>query len=107
MDLDLPIIGFSERCGPAYNRDIWAVFRVVARVYSCPRFVLKVCVLEVFGILSIQCSDVSLFVDLFMCYLMTAYLKIFPEFGKNYSFLSHEGKEKTILLPRRRRELKN
>lgn len=94
MDLDLSIIGFAERCGPAYNRDIWAVFRVVARVYSCPRFVLKVCVLEVFGILSIQCSDVSLLVDLFMCYLMTAYLKIFPEFGKNFSFLSHEGKEK-------------
>lgn len=94
MDLDLSIIGFAERCGPAYNRDIWAVFRVVARVYSCPRFVLKVCVLEVFGILSIQCSDVSLLVDLFMCYLMRAYLKIFPEFGKKYSFLSHEGKEK-------------
>lgn len=95
MDLELSIIGFAERCGPAYNRDIWAVLRVVARVYSCPRFVLEACVFEVFGILSTQCSDVlvSLLVDLFMCYLMTAYVKIFPEFGKNYSFLFHEGKE--------------
>lgn len=31
MDLDLSIMGFAERCGPAYNRAIWAVFRVVAK----------------------------------------------------------------------------
>lgn len=24
----------------------------------------------------------------------SVFIKIFPEFGKNYSFLSHEGKEK-------------
>lgn len=41
MDLDLSGMGFAEDCGPGYNRDVWAVFRVVARLYSCPRFVLK------------------------------------------------------------------
>lgn len=36
MDLDLSIIGFAEGCGPAYNRDTWAVFKVVARLYRLP-----------------------------------------------------------------------
>lgn len=80
------------------------MFRVVVRVYSCPRFVLKVCALEVYGILRISCSDVSIFVDLLMCYLMTAYLNILPELGKNYSFLFHEGKEKLCCCLEKRTE---
>lgn len=39
MDLDLSVIVFAEGCGPEYDRDIWAVFRVVASLYFCPKFV--------------------------------------------------------------------
>lgn len=32
MDLVLSILAFADGCGPANNRDIWTVFRVVDRL---------------------------------------------------------------------------
>lgn len=53
-------------------------------------------------ILSVQCSNVSLFVGMFMCYLMTIYLNI-HKFDKNIALCSYswgkghdEGNEKLV-----------
>lgn len=73
----------------------WTLFRVVsvARLFFCPGFVLKSVVLEVLGILSIQCSKVSISGDVYVV-LMTAHLNILPEFDRNIyivSLLSEKG----------------
>lgn len=46
----------------------------------------KVCILEVFCILSIQCSNVSICGDVHVLF-MTAYLKIPADSGKNILFI--------------------
>lgn len=91
----LIIIGFAEGCGPRFNRGIWALFKAVARrLYSLPDLCSK-SLFWVFGILSIQCFNVSLVMDMFMWYLTSVYLNILKEFDKNiyYSFLYSFRKE--------------
>lgn len=71
MDLVLSIVAVAEGCDPGNNRDIRAVLGLLLDCTLALDLCWKSCVLQVFGILSIWCSNVSICGDVCIV-LMTA-----------------------------------